>query len=59
MSCVDYNGECSAFSDFLTEAIELSSDNKFAPAAQFKLKKKYDELLKVIEDGKAKLDKSK
>ncbi|MGZ3691614.1 MAG: hypothetical protein ACXVAX_08925, partial [Pseudobdellovibrio sp.] len=55
VSCTNYNGQCEAFSDFLTEAINLTADNKFAAFSQFKLRKKYDELKIVIEEGKKKL----
>ncbi|MBY0451859.1 MAG: hypothetical protein K2P92_02410 [Bdellovibrionaceae bacterium] len=58
MNCMEYNGECAGFSDFLSEAINLSQDGHFAPAEQFKLRKKYDELVVIIEEGKEKLKKS-
>lgn len=55
VSCENYNGECEAFSDFLSEAIKLSENNKFEAGSQMKLRKKYDELVVIIEEGKKKI----
>lgn len=55
--CKNYNGQCEAFSDFVSEVIKQTTGNKFAPHSQFNLRKKYDLLVLTIEDGKKKLDK--
>ena len=55
LRCDDYNGECPAFFDFLTEAVRVSSDNQFESGYELLLRKKYENVIHAFENGKLKL----
>ncbi|MGZ3690065.1 MAG: hypothetical protein ACXVAX_01090 [Pseudobdellovibrio sp.] len=51
----DFNGECRAYDDFMSTALEVTEDNKFTSDAQLKLKQKLTELTRAVSEGRLKL----
>ena len=55
INCKEYNGECKAFYAFLTEAMRVSENGLLVSDWQLILRKKYETVMYLIEDGKIKL----
>lgn len=55
INCKEYNGECKAFYEFLTSAMNSSDGGRFVSDLQLVLREKYEKMLFLIEDGKNKL----
>ncbi len=55
----DFNGECKAYDDFMSTAIEVTQNNEFAPGARAKLKEKFTALAKAVAEGRIKISNAK
>jgi hypothetical protein len=55
INCKEFNGECKAFYEFLTVAMHVSENDQLVSDWLLVLRKKYENVMYLIEDGKNKL----